>query len=85
MLTACEEKLERENIWRIKGIREYPIDLEPRSPYTAQKRMTVQTIKQNSKQKQQNTENRERKPSFCFSFNLISAGRGRFVNTLLKN
>lgn len=85
MLTACEEKLGRENVWRIKGIRECPIDLEPRRPYTAQERMTVQTIKQNSKQKQQNMENRERQASFCFSFNLISAGRGRFVNTLLEN
>ena len=87
VLKACEEKLGRENVWRIKGIREYPIYSEHRRPYTAQKRMTVQTIKQNSKQKQQqNTENRERRPSFFFFFlNMIPAERGRFVNTPLKH
>lgn len=84
VLKACEEKLRRENVWRIKGIREYPIYSEPWRPYTAQKRMTVQTIKQNSKQKQQNTENRERRPSLFF-LNLIPAERGRFVNTPLKH
>lgn len=52
MLKACEEKLGRENVWRIKGIiREYPIYSEPRRPYTARKKMIVQTIKQNSKNK----------------------------------
>lgn len=67
MLKAFEENLGRENVWRIKGIKEYPIYSEPRRPYAAQKKMIVQTIKQNSKQKQQqNTENRERRLFFFF-------------------
>lgn len=87
MLKAFEENLGREDVWRIKGIKEYPIYSGPRRPYSAQKKMIVQTIKQNSKQKQQqNTENREKRLSLFFFFlNLIPAGRGRFVNTSLKH